>query len=98
MLPQESLLWLRVACGVNDDEIVAAMAGGADRVERDLDSPQDDVGFRPALAELPPDERRAAVRAARDVTASRLAAWRRRHRHMTWPELRILFVGLRELR
>lgn len=93
MTPQDLLVWLRVACHLDDDEIVPAMLAGADRVERDMADP---AAERPVLAELPEDERREAVRAAREVTRSRVDAWRRRHRHMTWGELRVLFVGLRE--
>ena len=95
MTPQDVLVWMRVACDLDDDEIAAAMLAGADRVERDMHDP---AAERPTLAELPEPERREAVRAAREVTRSRVDAWRRRHRHMTWGELRVLFVGLRETR
>lgn len=52
---------------------------------------------RPALAELSEADRIAAVEQAREVTKSRVMAWRKRNRHMSWDELRILFVGLREM-
>lgn len=95
MTPQDVLIWLRVSCGLDDDEIVPALLAGADRVERDMADPTVE---RPALAELPESERRQAVHLAREVTRSRVDAWRRRHRHMTWGELRLLFVGLRATR
>ena len=62
-----------------------------------------DLGFamRPAdilvevrrIMQLTDDE----ILAARAVTRSRLRAWRQHARPMTWPELRILLLGLRGL-
>lgn len=87
MLPQDVFLALRVSLALEDDEILDAFELGAARVERDPDR---------SLRELSTADRQAAIDAARQVTRSRLQAWRKRARHMTWLELRILFVGLRE--
>ena len=93
MTPSDVLIELRLITELQDDEIIDAMAAGADRVERDMaKAPQSGM---PALAVLPPEERLAVIEVARSVTRSRIAAWRRRHRQMTWPELRVLLLGLR---
>jgi hypothetical protein len=88
MTPQDVLIWLRIGCGLDDADVLPALRAGADRLEQ--------TGDLLAMAELSDADRAAAVRQARDATNSRLVAWRRRNRQMTWLELRALFVGLRE--
>jgi hypothetical protein len=93
MTPSDVLIELRLITELQDDEIIDAMAAGADRVERDMT--EDPQSGMPALAALAPEERLAVIEVARSVTRSRIDAWRRRHRQMTWPELRVLLLGLR---
>ena len=93
MTPNDVLIELRLITELQDDEIIDAMAAGADRVERDMT--EDPQSGMPALAALAPEERLAVIEVARSVTRSRIDAWRRRHRQMTWPELRVLLLGLR---
>ena len=92
MLPQDILIWMRL-CGVDDDEIIPAFQAGADRLKRVVEDPASPDRL---MAELSLEDRTEVVRQARVVTPSRVLAWRRRHRHMTWLELRVMFVGLRE--
>jgi hypothetical protein len=87
MSPQDILIWLRVSCGLDDEEIVPALLAGADALERSAN---------PACPELSDADRALAIAQARSVTNSRVTGWRRRHRQMTWLELRALFAGLRE--
>jgi len=92
MLPQDILIWMRL-CGMDDEEIIPAFQAGADRLERVVEDP---ASPDRVMAELTVEDRAEAVRQAREVTPSRVLAWRRRHRQMTWLELRALYVGLRE--
>jgi hypothetical protein len=91
MTPADVLIAIRQYLELENDEIIAAMRAGADRVEADLLT-----GAAPAALDmLGVDDRKALVAVARSVTPSRIDAWRRRHRQMTWPEIRILLLGLR---
>lgn len=90
MTPSDILIELRIFLQVDDEDILEAMSAGADRVEADLDNPDGKLRL------LSRDERVSAVAEARELTRSRLTAWRKRHREMTWPEMRILLIGLRE--
>jgi hypothetical protein len=93
MTPSDLFIELRLIASLESTEIIEAMHVGADRVESDMrGAPQ---SSRPTLWMLTPAERTAAIDNARTVTGSRIDAWRRRHRQMTWPELRILLIGLR---
>lgn len=93
MLPNDVLIELRHAASLDHDEIIQALHAAADRVEQDM--AETPVSGMPVLGVLTVAERTAAVEAARAVTRSRVDAWRRRHRQMTWGELRMLLLGLR---
>jgi hypothetical protein len=92
MTPADVLIDLRVAAEMDDADIVDAMLSGADRVEADLARGEDEPQV---LRVLSVDDRMAAIAEVRGVTASRVMAWRKRNRQMTWAELRVLLVGLR---
>lgn len=93
MTPTDLLIEIRLTAELRDDEIVEALTTGAARVEHDLSHASQ--SGTPALGLLSVDERLAAIEIARSATLSRVKTWRRRHRQMTWPELRILLLGLR---
>lgn len=95
MRPSDIYIRLRRLLHLDDDELLAAFAAGVGCVERDL-GPDPARPDAPALMELEPAERVAAAAEAREITRSRLDAWRKRHREMTWRELRVLFAGLLE--
>lgn len=83
LTPQDILIWLRLLLQLDDDEILEAYAAtGAEKLAL-------------AWSELSSEEIDAMMAEAAQVTRSRLTAWRRRHREMTWLELRALLVGLR---
>lgn len=87
MRPQDIFLWLRQLLCLEPAEVVEAMRLGAAALEA-----------RPEIAsELAPGDRELAVRQALEATPSRVDAWRRRAREMTWLELRVLLAGLREV-
>ena len=89
MLPQDIYIWQRHVMALDDAEILAAFAVAVDHL-------QDESQPTP-FAELHPDDLRDMIAQAKAVTRSRLEAWRRRNRQMTWLELRALYVGLREM-
>lgn len=88
LLPQDIYIWQRHVMALDDAEILAAFAVAVDRLRDD--------GQPTPFAELHPDDLREMIAQAKAVTRSRLEAWRRRNRQMTWLELRALYVGLRE--
>ena len=75
-----------VALPLTNDEILDVMRVGAAVV---ADRPE-------TLVDLEADQVQLAIDQAASVTAGRIEAWRRRAREMTWLELRVFFVGLRE--
>ena len=88
MSPADVFIALRQIAELEDDEMLQAFAAGADRIEAG-DAPP---ALLAALGGIP-----HVVAQARAVTPSRLVAWRRRGREMTWPELRVLLLGLRDV-
>lgn len=93
MFPADIFIVTRQLAGLDDKEAAAVMRLGALRVFDELEA---DDGRRPSLAEIGEIEQRRAVEAAMEVTPARVVAWRRRHREMTWPELRIWLIGLKQ--
>lgn len=83
--PQDLLVWLRQLHMLDDREVAEAMHLGAA------------ADLARAYPGLTDDELGEAVAAGAAATASRAVAWRRRAREMTWLELRVLLVGVREL-
>lgn len=85
--PADVCIALRQALQLTDDDILAALAFGAERME---DRPE-------LFAHLLEDERAAAIEDARAATRSRVVAWRRRSREMTWMELCAFLAGIGDL-
>lgn len=83
--PQDLLVWLRRLHVLDDREVTEAMRLGA---------ASDLAAIYPELTDA---ELGDAVEAGEAVTPSRVVAWRKRHREMTWLELRVLLAGLRTL-
>ncbi len=94
MLPNDLLIALRATAGLSTAEAVAAMVAGAEDFARRWEAEGPDW---PVTAHLDAADLRHAIAVARETTPSRIDAWRRRHRQMTWDELRILLHGLREV-
>ena len=86
MRPRDVMARLRHALVLDDREVVDLIRLGAARLAGD---PQ-------AMPELDDAEREALLVQAAEVTPSRVIAWRRRSREMTWHELRALLLGLIE--
>lgn len=90
MSPSDVYVDLRHLLDLDDDEIIEAFRlGAAALVEAER-------GPGSALVMGIEDEA-GAIEAALAVTRSRVTGWRRRARQMTWPELRVLLLGLRAL-
>lgn len=83
--PADIYIRLRQTLHLDDDELLEAFRRGGER-----------LAGRAQFPELTEAEEDAAIAAAAAVTRSRLDAWRRRGREMTWLELRALLIGLRE--
>lgn len=81
--PQDICIWLRVLLVLDDAELLEAFAAA-------LDADPDET-----FPELRQAEIDTLIAAASDVSRSRIDAWRRRNREMTWLELRALLLGLR---
>lgn len=81
--PQDVFVWLKLLMGLDDEDVLAAFAAVP--------------GTDPARTypELTEAEIAAMLIANTQVTRSRITAWRKRNREMTWLELRALFLGLR---
>lgn len=90
MTPCDVYIELRALLFLEDDELIEAFRIGA------ADIMEADAGPGSALV-LHVGNRDAVCHAALAVTRSRLVAWRRRAREMTWPELRVLMLGLRSV-
>ena len=88
MLPADLYIALRQLLDLTDDELLDGFAAGATRLLAGDASPA-------LLAAL--DQPADAAAAAQAVTRARLQAWRKRGRQMTWPELRVLLLGLRDV-
>ncbi|MEW5425089.1 hypothetical protein [Amorphus sp. 3PC139-8] len=86
MTPGDVMIWLRQILELDEVAIVAAMYAGAARLAEDPE----------CLPDLDPSEIARTLEEAREVSRSRVDAWRKRARHMTWLELRVLLIGLRE--
>ncbi len=82
--PQDMLIWLRLLMQLDDQEILDAFAAVL---------AADPAATFPELLAGEVDELLAA---SAEVTRSRVDAWRRRNREMTWLELRALLLGLRQ--
>lgn len=95
MWPHEVYNMVRHALELSTPEQIETMQLGAAKVLRDMQ--QQPTSGRVALAELDEPSRRAAVETALEVTPSRVQAWKTRNRQMTWPELRVWLVGLKEM-
>lgn len=81
--PQDVFIWLKLLLELEPDEILEAFARA-------------DAGrLAQAYPELTDLEIGAMISGAAEVTPSRIDAWRRRNREMTWLELRTLLAGLR---
>ena len=93
MPPQEIYILLRRLMDLDNDEIITAFRIGRDRVARDMGPNPVDAAV-PALGYLSKADRDIALSQTADVSRSRLVAWRKRARDMTWLELRILLLGL----
>lgn len=89
MLPAEVFVILKRELDLDDDDLLNAFARG---VEILADLPED-ANDRQRMG-LRSDETDDAIAAASEVTRSRLSAWRKHQRQMTWPELRVLCRGL----
>ena len=89
MLPNDVYIILKRVADLDDDEMLEAFqAGIAHLAALPADAaPGERIGMTAAEAE-------AAIKAASEVTRSRLRAWRARARQMTWGELRVLIRGL----
>lgn len=88
MAPQDLFVHLRQLLDLEDQEILDALQAGAGRMEADPEG---------TLVELSDADHALAIEQARAVTRSRVTAWRRRARHMTWLELRVLLLGLKDV-
>lgn len=85
MRPQDVFAALRRILALREPaEVVEIMRLGAQELR---DAPQRAV-------ELDDTDRALAIEQAESVTSSRVDAWRRRAREMTWLELRVLLIGL----
>lgn len=81
--PQDIYIWLRVLLVLDDAELLEAFAASLT------------ADPNKTYPELHAAEIDAMLAAASEVSRSRLDAWRRRNREMTWLELRALLLGLR---
>ena len=82
--PQDLLVWVRQMLELEDREIAEAIARAAAR---------DPSEIWPELSE---EDQAQILVAAHEVTTSRVVAWRKRNREMSWHDMRALLVGLRE--
>jgi len=89
-------IFIRIRFLYDDDEtILAIFLAAVNRLEKDLAVPPEDR--TPALFELPLEERMRALEETREISMSRIKAWRKRAREMTWRELRMFFLGICEI-
>lgn len=88
MTPQDVFVHIRRLLDLDDEEILDALQVGAGRMEGDREN---------TLVDLSDVDHALAIQQARTVTRARITAWRRRARHMTWLELRVLLLGLTDV-
>lgn len=85
MRPQDIFVLIRRASDLRDDhEVVEVLRLGAAAIH-------DQPSLVPDLSDA---DRDTAITQAGDATPSRVMAWRKRAREMTWLELRVLLIGL----
>ncbi|MFE1598155.1 hypothetical protein [Methylobacterium sp. ID0610] len=87
MVPADVYIEIKRLLELDDDKILAAFAAGADALAKG-----DAAG--PLVEDIDDLD---ATSAALEVSRSRLKAWRKHARQMTWPELRVLLLGLRSI-
>ena len=88
MSPVDVYIEVKRLLQLDDDELLQAFAAGAAMLAESLADGH-------LVEELTNCE--AAISAATEVTRSRLTAWRKRGREMTWDELRVFLLGARGL-
>jgi hypothetical protein len=93
MTPADIFILLRQISGLSDEEILEAVRIGASELQ-DSDSRG---SYYPAYHDLPARERQAIISNAMSITMTRLTAWRKRRRQVTWHDIHILLLGMRRL-
>ena len=95
MTPTDIFILLRQISGLSDEEILEAVQPTTGKSElQDSDSRG---SYYPAYHDLPARERREIISKAMSITMTRLTAWRKRRRQVTWHDLHILLLGMRRL-